>query len=205
MGWFTTSSTPEPKDVEPIKPTHTLESEALALNSDEEQHLSQPSDLSSTTTGDDEKAAEIQAAQAAYIDYSHTQRLNLPPYPRISLTFATAGGYGFMSGFYGGFKLGSLRYLALNAHRLPKTKGGWYFYHKRKNYVVLKQGLQLGFKTAAKYGFVSAGYMGLEAYIDHARGTIDAFSTIGSALIFGTAYAAYSKFTKIRVQFYIID
>lgn len=200
MGWFSKSSNSAQEEAlnpsPPLSETKpTLQSEALALHSDETHQTSNPGTLAATTeTSDDANAAAIRASEEAYLQYSHTQRLGLPPYPRIALTLATAGGYGFMSGFYGGFQLGSLKYLALNAHRLPRTKGGWYFYHKRKNYVVLKEALQSGFKTSVKYGVVSAGYMGLEAYLDHVRGKIDALSTVGAALVFGVGYAGYSKF-----------
>lgn len=197
LPWSNSSSNPDTLSSKPENAedsgNNALKAEASVLINTSSSDLPQPSDLAAHKTAEDVKAAEIEEAQSVYFDYSRTQRLGLAPYPRVVLTMVTAGGYGLMSGFYGGFNLASLKYLALNAHRLPKTKGGWYFYHKRKNYVVMREAFQVGFKTAAKYGIVSASYIGLEAYIDYARGTIDAFSTITAATVFGAGYAFFSK------------
>lgn len=148
------------------------------------------------------KAQEVEARRSEYRDYSHTQRLGMPAGPRVALTVLAGGTYGVMSGFYGGFKVGSLQFLALNAHRLPKTKGGWYFYHKRKNYVVLKSGFIAGFKGGIKYGTATGAYFGLEALVDHARGTMDFLSTTTAATAVGTVYALSSKFLLCSFRFF---
>lgn len=57
-----------------------------------------------------------------------------------------------MSGFYDGVQKAAARYLLENGHRLPKTKGGWYFYHKRKNYEIIVGGTSTGIKRGLKYG-----------------------------------------------------
>lgn len=196
MGWFSRS------DDKASAKNNTESFESVDNSSsliNEESNIQH--DLNDSTVNTDlesEKEKEIQKKQQEYLEYTHTQRLGLPAYPRIGLTAVTAGGYGLMAGFYQGFKIGSLKYLALNAHRLPKKKGGWYFYHKRKNYVVLREALMTGFKTMAKYGTVSAAYMGLEAYFDHIRGQIDFLSTVGSAVILGSSYAFYSKYFILK-------
>lgn len=148
------------------------------------------------------KAAELARLREEYKAYSHTQRLGMPPIPRVSLTVLAGGTYGLMSGFYGGFKRGSLQFLALNAHRLPKTKGGWYFYHKRKNYVVLKSGLTAGLKGALKFGGVTGAYFATEAAIDEVRGYeyMDFASTAISATLVGTGYALWSRLSRVQTR-----
>ena len=37
-----------------------------------------------------------------------------------------------------GARRASLVYLAENAHRMPVTKGGWYMYHKHRNYAIIR-------------------------------------------------------------------
>jgi hypothetical protein len=39
-----------------------------------------------------------------------------------------------------GFRFRGLQFLAENAHRAPRTKGEWYFYHKTKRYQMLAAG-----------------------------------------------------------------
>lgn len=51
-------------------------------------------------------------------------------------------------GFYRGGRMASLRFLAENAHRAPKTVKGWYFYNKTKNYRMMYGGLREGVKDA---------------------------------------------------------
>lgn len=148
------------------------------------------------------KAVEIAKLRADYTLYSHTQRLGMPPVPRIALTVLAGGTYGAMSGFYGGFKRGSLEFLALNAHRLPRTKGGWYFYHKRKNYVMLKSGLASGIKGALKYGGVTGTYFAVEAAVDWLRGDggMDFGSTTLAATTVGTLYALWNRLSRVQTR-----
>lgn len=124
------------------------------------------------------------------------QRLNFPPALRVVLAGTVAGGYGLITGFYRGFTRTSLQYLAENAHRMPSTKGGWYFYHKRKNYVVLRGGLVQGFKQMARFGGIASVYFGLEAYIDRLRGVIDFGSSALAAGTVGLGYGVMSGMSK---------
>ena len=55
---------------------------------------------------------------------------------------------GMALGVYRGGRMASLRFLAENAHRAPKTVKGWYFYNKTKNYRMLYGGLKAGAKDA---------------------------------------------------------
>jgi len=55
---------------------------------------------------------------------------------------------GMALGFYRGGRMASLRFLAENAHRAPKTVKGWYLYNKTKNYRMIFGGLKEGAKDA---------------------------------------------------------
>jgi hypothetical protein len=55
---------------------------------------------------------------------------------------------GMALGFYRGGRMASLRFLAENAHRAPKTFKGWYLYNKTKNYRMMYGGLKDGVKDA---------------------------------------------------------
>lgn len=119
---------------------------------------------------------------------SKGERLAVQPPIRIAMATGVAGLVGFATGLQQGARHGGLQFLAENAHRMPRTKGGWYFYHKRKNYVLMNQGLSAGFKRAAKYGTVTCIYFGLEAYFDKLRGVIDFGNTVASSAIVGVGY-----------------
>lgn len=55
---------------------------------------------------------------------------------------------GMALGVFRGGRMASLRFLAENAHRAPKTVKGWYFYNKTKNYRMMFGGLKEGGKDA---------------------------------------------------------
>src|SRR5690348_16164592 len=69
------------------------------------------------------------------------RRVGLDASRRVVLTSTLAALFGFLTGSYTGGQRSSLQYLAENAHRLPRTVQGWYFYHKRKNYRVMLGGI----------------------------------------------------------------
>ncbi|KAK4054808.1 hypothetical protein OIV83_000732 [Microbotryomycetes sp. JL201] len=74
--------------------------------------------------------------------------------------------FGFVSGLLTSSRLAARQFLAENAHRLPTTVQGWYFYQKTKNYRVMYNGLLGGFKTGAKIGLWTASFVGLQQAID---------------------------------------
>ena len=79
-------------------------------------------------------------------------RLSIPFHIRLMITAAFCICTGFYQGAGKGGTTAALRYRAENAHRLPTTKNGWYFYHRTKNYhsVVgsVKGGAVLGSRLA---------------------------------------------------------
>lgn len=144
-----------------------------------------------------------QAKHQAEIDQWYAkninQRFGLPADARLLLI---AGGVSIWSGcfgFYTGLKSASLQYLAENAHRLPTKKGGWYFYHKRKNHVCYMRGMESAFKNVARTNLlVVGGLFGTEALLDRARGQIDFFNTTMAAMAAGGLYGAVFKLTRIQ-------
>ncbi|ODQ77561.1 hypothetical protein BABINDRAFT_163299 [Babjeviella inositovora NRRL Y-12698] len=146
---------------------------------------------------------EVQAKHQAEIDQWYArnvnQRFNLPADARLPLI---AGGVSIWSGcfgFYNGLKAASLKYLAENAHRLPKKKGGWYFYHKRKNHVCYMKGMEAAFKNLARTNIlVVGGLFGTEALLDKARGQIDFLNTTVAAVAAGATYGGLFKLTRVQ-------
>lgn len=122
-----------------------------------------------------------------------SDRLGLEPVHRVVLLGGLAGVYGLFHGVAKGAKLASFRYLAENAHRLPRTKGTWYFFHKRKNYVLLKHGMNTGALLALKYGGVTVAFFACEAALDTSLEKVSWISTAGSSAIIGTSVALFQR------------
>lgn len=91
---------------------------------------------------------------------SRAIRLTIPPrWYQLPLAGLCVGG---LIGFVRGSRGASLRFLAENAHRAPRTVQGWYFYNKTKNYRVVLGGLKRGGKDAAALALTAAGWVGIE-------------------------------------------
>ena len=87
-------------------------------------------------------------------DLRRNERFHMYPSERLEAFTLTAGIIGGFAGFFDGVKRASLRYLTENSHRMPKTVGGWYFYHKKKNYVMIIDGCATGFKQGCKLSLI---------------------------------------------------
>lgn len=123
-------------------------------------------------------------------------RLLLPPSTRLTAVSIVASMYSGVFGFYGGIRIARLQYLAENAHRLPEKKGGWYFYHKRKNHVCFVRGVETALKNVFKTNLlVVGGFFGTEAALDSVRG-IDAFNTIVAGMATGGLYGAWLRLSR---------
>ncbi|ORY85389.1 hypothetical protein BCR35DRAFT_277936 [Leucosporidium creatinivorum] len=77
-----------------------------------------------------------------------------------------ASAFGFVSGLLTSSRLAARQFLAENAHRLPTTVQGWYFYQKTKNYRVMYSGVLGGLKTGGRIGLWTATFVGLEEGIE---------------------------------------
>ncbi|KAI3625414.1 hypothetical protein CBS9595_000775 [Malassezia furfur] len=106
---------------------------------------------------------------------------HLPPYeepkeppltvhlPLSTLLVSCAFGIGFASGVLGGARRTALVYLAENAHRLPRTVQGWYFYNKTKYYRMILGGVQHGAQTGLQLAGWTAGFCLLDVMAEHGR------------------------------------
>ncbi len=93
-------------------------------------------------------------------DKDNVVRVNVPR--RMVLVPGTAFIIGSAIGIMRGGRDASLRFLAENAHRPPRTVEGWYFYKKTKNYRVMWGGLKGAGVEATRLSLIGAGYVGLE-------------------------------------------
>ncbi|KAI9066754.1 hypothetical protein FKP32DRAFT_1609833 [Trametes sanguinea] len=93
-------------------------------------------------------------------------------------------------GLFRGSRTASLRFLAENAHRPPRTVRGWYLYNKTKNYRVLLGGLKGAGADATKLGLTAAGWVILEEGctrmgLDDVR---EVAAGLGTGALFGAVY-----------------
>lgn len=133
-------------------------------------------------------------------DPRQNERFHLYPRDRIEALATTSGLIGLMSGFYDGVQKAAARYLLENGHRLPKTKGGWYFYHKRKNYEIIVGGTSTGIKRGLKYGGAVGSLFLLEYGLDYVRGQIDFINTTVAALIGATVYTRFQHLSRLQTR-----
>lgn len=146
-----------------------------------------------------EKSQQAVRDMLSYKQQDSTQRFNTKPEARMLSVIIATTSFGFLSGFYSGYKRSALRFLAENSHRMPKTVQGWYYYHKNKNYHVLSGGMATGFKYSAIMTGCGIAFFGLEAYLDHARGTIDFFNTLSAAVAAGSVYSIFYRLSRRQV------
>jgi hypothetical protein len=92
-------------------------------------------------------------------------RLNIPT--RMLVIPACSAVLGGLIGVVRGGRKASLRFLAENAHRPPRTKQGWYFYFKTKNYKVMLGSVKGAAVEGSKMGLVGLTWVGIE----HGLGT----------------------------------
>ncbi|KND00837.1 60S ribosomal protein L38 [Spizellomyces punctatus DAOM BR117] len=121
----------------------------------------------------------------------------------LHLGFAGALG-GFMTGFYLGGRQRSYQFLAENAHRMPKTVAGWYYYHKYKNYEIAHFGFKSGFKYAGRFGAISAGFGASEALLEALTGRESWVNTVGAGLAASIAFSAASRLTYQYAKYAVL-
>ncbi|TBU32880.1 hypothetical protein BD311DRAFT_713923 [Dichomitus squalens] len=97
---------------------------------------------------------------------------------------------GVTIGLFRGSRTASLRFLAENAHRTPKTVRGWYLYNKTKNYRVTLGGLKEAGADATKLGLTAAAWVAIEEGctrlgLDDVR---EVAAGLGTGTLFGAVY-----------------
>ncbi|CBQ71897.1 conserved hypothetical protein [Sporisorium reilianum SRZ2] len=94
---------------------------------------------------------------------------------------STAFGLGLVSGVLTSGKRAGLVFMAENAHRLPDTVQGWYFYSKTKNYKVLLGAAKGGLKQGSRLGIWTTGFCLAERLAELTRGSVQTqFASSGS-------------------------
>ncbi|KAJ6516128.1 hypothetical protein C8R45DRAFT_959036 [Mycena sanguinolenta] len=108
---------------------------------------------------------------------------------------------GTVIGVNRGGRLASLRFLAENAHRTPKTQKGWYLYHKTKNYRVVLGALRGAARDGGYLGAATLGWVGLEEGLQKIGWGRVAMSGagVGTAGIFSGLYRLTWKTTRQTV------
>lgn len=120
-------------------------------------------------------------------------RAGLATQPRLMLMTTIGSFWGFSIGAFLGGQQSGLQYLAENAHKLPTTVQGWYFYHKTKNYRMMLGGVKRGLRFAGKTGGLCLLYGSVEAAIDDVRGEADVLNSVTAGIATGTIFSTLSK------------
>lgn len=120
-------------------------------------------------------------------------RAGVAPQPRLVLMTTIGSMWGFAIGSYLGGKQTAFQYLAENAHKLPTTVQGWYFYHRTKNYKVILGGVKRGAKMAIPTGAICLTYGAIEAGIDDIRKEADVLNSVAAGMGTGFLFSAMSK------------
>lgn len=136
------------------------------------------------------------SSPATALDLYRHDRLSTPPVARLFLYTLSSSLLTFFLGAISGGKKTSYQFLAENAHRLPTTHQGWYFYHKTKNYRVMFGGIKSGFRYASRTMIWTLLYTGTETVLDRARGTIDCLNSTTAALSTAAIFSWKNGFSR---------
>ncbi|KAF8164991.1 hypothetical protein B0H34DRAFT_647790 [Crassisporium funariophilum] len=114
--------------------------------------------------------------------------VNIPR--RFLLVPGAAFVVGTAIGLMRGGRTASLRFLAENAHRPPKTVQGWYFYKKTKNYKVMLGALKGAGIEASRLSVLALGYVGLEEGMERVGWgeAKEVGAAVGTAAVFSAVY-----------------
>lgn len=145
----------------------------------------------------DEPPPEFMAHRMTRRGRDKSQRLSMQPATRINIAFTSAVLVGGLLGFTEGSKTASLIFRAENAHRLPTSQKGWYFYHKSKNYNAMLGGVKEAVKMGLKTGIWVAGFITMEDAVDEWRGAggqRDCFSSLTAGLTTAGLFSLWNQF-----------
>ncbi|KAK4515754.1 RNA polymerase C-22 sterol desaturase [Mucor velutinosus] len=131
-------------------------------------------------------------------------RAGLATKPRLVLMTSIGSFWGFSIGAYLGGRQSGLQYLAENAHKLPTTVQGWYFYHKTKNYRMMLGGVKRGVRFAGKTGGLCLLYGSLEAALDDMRGEADVMNSVAAGVTTGTVFSALTRLTRGSFRYSVV-
>ncbi|KAI5851691.1 hypothetical protein DFP73DRAFT_538104 [Morchella snyderi] len=92
-----------------------------------------------------------------------------------------------------GSRAASLRFRAENAHRLPASERGWYFYHKSKNYYTALGGVRQGVRTGARVAAWASLFVATEEAVDRLVGRADVVGTVVAGLSMAGFFSVWSE------------
>ena len=126
------------------------------------------------------------------------ERLSISPHIRIPIIALSGFLAGSALGLSHGGQTAALRFRAENAHRLPTSQKGWYYYHKSKNYHTMLGAIKEGMKMGAKIGFWAGAFVTMEDAVDQCRGGDkhkDFLSTVVAALTTSGLFSLWNRFS----------
>ena len=126
------------------------------------------------------------------------ERLSMSPNFRIPIIALSGFIAGSTLGISHGGQTAALRFRAENAHRLPTSQKGWYYYHKSKNYHTMLGAIKEGMKMGAKIGFWAGAFVTMEEAVDQSRGGDkhkDFLSTVVAALTTSGLFSLWNRFS----------
>ncbi|ODQ67017.1 hypothetical protein NADFUDRAFT_9717, partial [Nadsonia fulvescens var. elongata DSM 6958] len=129
-------------------------------------------------------------------------RLGVSPGTRLFLAVSTIGIHSYCLGFFNGYQLAGLRYLAEHAHLLPRDPGrkSQHYQHHftPSKYSRLKAGFNNALIRSMRSVLYTSILFGLEANFDYVRQRIDFLSTTVAAGICGIVYSRYYLFDRVQ-------
>ncbi|KAI9311538.1 hypothetical protein BX666DRAFT_938931 [Dichotomocladium elegans] len=152
---------------------------------------------------------EQKQQQQQHIQSQHSQHVvggrgSMSVKARLALMTGVSGFWGFSIGSFLGGRQAGLQYLAENAHRLPTTVQGWYFYHKTKNYRMMLGGIKRGMVYAGRTGGLCLMYGTAEALLDKVRGEEDVANSIAAGILSGALFSTITKLTRGSARYAVM-
>lgn len=131
------------------------------------------------------------------VPQQQTHRLSLPFGVRLLLTTTTSFLFGASLGSYLGAHRSALIFRAENAHRMPRSSKGWYFYHKTKNYRAFKGGIIEGVRNGVRVAAWVSMFVVFEDAVDRLRGPgrVDAAATVCAGLGGAGVFSVWNRFS----------
>ncbi|KAI7876341.1 hypothetical protein K492DRAFT_167245 [Lichtheimia hyalospora FSU 10163] len=139
--------------------------------------------------------------QTTHVTHYPGGRASLSVPSRLALMTGVSSFWGFCLGSYLGGRQSGLQYLAENAHRLPTTVQGWYFYHKTKNYRMMLGGIKRGMLYGGRTGALCLMYGSVESTLDRIRGEDDILNSVAAGITSGVVFSAMTKLTRGSVRY----
>lgn len=123
-----------------------------------------------------------------------TGRLSMSGVERVVLGTVASSTICFTAGMFQEWPIAATRFRAENAHRMPRSEKGWYFYHRHKTNYAAFYAMKTGFRSAATYGPATGIVLYTEHIVDVMRGgqSKDFLSTVIAAVTVTGCYSLIS-------------